>query len=352
MILDKTEILKISDSLNSEDIEKLSFAADIIKRGGTVCFPTETVYGLGANALNKDAVSEIFVAKGRPQDNPLIIHLHDADEINKYCNADNNEYFKKISNLFPAPLTVILEKKEMIPDVVTAKLKSVGVRIPKDKIARKFLELCNVPVAAPSANISGRPSPTCAEHVIEDLCGKVDAIICAGNTNVGLESTIVSLVTTPPTLLRPGGITYETLCDIFGEVAVSDAVLHEMKPGDTASAPGMKYKHYSPRTNVTLVIGNTEKASRFFKGKQDNEKCAILAFSEDIPFISKENVFDIGNECDHDKHAKCIFSYLRATDKIDGLENVYVHISADKTGLGLAVYNRLLKAAAYNIITL
>lgn len=351
MILERTEILEISDLLNQKDIEKLSFAADIIRRGGTVCFPTETVYGLGANALDQKAVSDIFTAKGRPQDNPLIIHLSDVSQIAKYCNIDDNGYFNKISPLFPAPLTVILDKKDMIPDLVTAKLKSVGVRIPKDKIARKFLELCDVPVAAPSANISGKPSPTCAQHVIDDLCGKVDAIICAGNTNVGVESTIVSLVTTPPTLLRPGGITYETLLDIFGDVAVSDAVLHEMKPGDTASAPGMKYKHYSPRANVTLVLGENQKVIEFFKTKLNCENCAILTFSEDIPYISG-NIFDIGSINKPEQHAKSIFSHLRATDKISGLENVYVRITGDKSGLSLAVYNRLLKAAAYNILTL
>lgn len=352
MILEKTEILKISEELVADDIKKLSYAADIIRRGGTVCFPTETVYGLGANALDGKAVSDIFAAKGRPQDNPLIIHLDDADKIEQYCHTTDNSYFDKISHLFPAPLTVILDKKDMIPDVVTANLKSVGVRIPQHKIARKFLELCGVPVAAPSANISGKPSPTCAQHVIDDLSGKVDAIICAGNTNVGVESTIISLVTTPPTLLRPGGITYETLCDIFGKVAVSDAVLSEMRPGDTASAPGMKYKHYSPNANVTLVISERHKAAEFFKEKQQSENCAILAFSEDIPLIHDKNVFDIGSESDAAQHAKCIFSHLRATDKIAGLKNVYVHITGDKSGISLAVYNRLLKAAAYNIITL
>ena len=268
MILEKTQILEItSDGKSDDDLEKLSFAADIIRRGGTVCFPTETVYGLGANALDENAVSDIFKAKGRPQDNPLIIHLDSLENADKYCVAKENDKLGKISHFFPGPITAVLEKRENIPDVVTAKLKSVGVRVPCHPVANAFLRLCGVPVAAPSANISGRPSPTEAKHVIEDLFGKVDVIISAGNANVGLESTIISLVTEKPTLLRPGGISYEALCEVLGEVGVSGAVLSEMKPGDTASAPGMKYKHYAPRTAVFLVVGNDESVIEFLAKK-------------------------------------------------------------------------------------
>ncbi|MBR5527761.1 MAG: threonylcarbamoyl-AMP synthase [Clostridia bacterium] len=352
MILENTRILEISPALCDEDISKLSFAADIIRRGGTVCFPTETVYGLGANALDENAVSDIFRAKGRPQDNPLIIHLDSIEKAENYCDAKNNIFLEKISCFFPGPITAVLNKKSNIPDVVTAKLKSVGVRVPSHPVANKFLELCAVPVAAPSANISGRPSPTCAQHVIADLDGKVDVIISAGCTNVGLESTIVSLVKETPMLLRPGGITYEMLCEKLGKVDVSDAVLSEMKPGDTASAPGMKYKHYAPRAKVSLICGEESKVISFFKSKQQEENCAILAFSEDIPQILSKNVFDIGRSCDAASHAQHIFAHLRSTDEIEGLQNVYVHITGDKSGLNLAVFNRLLKASAYSIINL
>ena len=353
MILEKTQILEItSDGKSEKDKEKLSFAAEIIKKGGTVCFPTETVYGLGANALDENAVSDIFKAKGRPQDNPLIIHLDNLENADKYCVAKDNKHLEKISCFFPGPITAVLEKRENIPDVVTAKLKSVGVRVPCHPVANEFLRLCAVPVAAPSANISGRPSPTEAKHVIEDLYGKVDVIISAGDANVGLESTIVSLVTEKPTLLRPGGISYESLCEKLGEVAVSGAVLSEMKPGDTASAPGMKYKHYAPKTPVHLVLGSDEDVKAFLLQKQAYENCAILGFSQDKEYLSGKNFFDLGAKEDPDRHAHTIFAHLRATDEKQGLSAVYVHITGDKSGINLAVFNRLLKASAYHVIDL
>lgn len=353
MILEKTEILEITcNGKSDEDIKKLSFAADVIRRGGTVCFPTETVYGLGANALDKAAVEDIFKAKGRPQDNPLIIHLDSLENADKYCKAKENAHLDAISCFFPGPITAVLEKKDNIPDVVTAKLKSVGVRVPVHPVANAFLKLCGVPVAAPSANISGRPSPTDAKHVIEDLFGKVDVIISAGRSEVGLESTIVSLVTTPPTLLRPGGISYEELCEKLGEVAVSNAVLSEMKPGDTASAPGMKYKHYAPKAAVFLVCGNFCDVVSFLSCKQKSENCAIIGFSEDKDQLCEKNFFDLGSINDPSEHAHRVFAHLRATDAIEGLDKVYVHITGDKSGINLAVFNRLLKASAYHIIDL
>lgn len=353
MIFEETKLFKISESFPSEeDIAKLKEAADIIKKGGTVCFPTETVYGLGANALDAAAVKDIFTAKGRPQDNPLIIHLDEIDNAEKYCYYSDNEYIDKLKKYLPGPLTTILKKRDNIPEIVTAGLDSVGVRVPQNPIAHEFLRLCEVPVAAPSANISGRPSPTSAQHVIEDLYGKVDAIICAGSSAVGLESTIVTLVKTPPMLLRPGGITYEMLCDALGEVAVSDAVLSEMKPDDKASAPGMKYKHYAPKNPVFLVQGKEDTVLEYLRKKQETEKCAVLAFSEDIQKLIPENVFDIGSRFCAEENARSIFSHLRATDSIENIENVYVHITEDKSGLHLAVFNRLLKASAYHIIDL
>ena len=353
MLLEKTEIIEITDNGNSpEDIKKLSFAADILRKGGTVCFPTETVYGLGANALDENAVGDIFKAKGRPQDNPLIIHLDSLDNADKYCVAKDNVHLKKVSGFFPGPITAVLEKRNIIPDVVTAKLKSVGVRVPVHPVANKFLRLCGVPVAAPSANISGRPSPTDAKHVIKDLFGKVDVIISAGTSEVGLESTIISLVDEKPVLLRPGGISYESLCEKLGDVAVSNAVLSEMKPGDTASAPGMKYKHYAPKAPVFLVHGNDEDVVSFLAFRQKNENCAILGFSEDRKSLSGKNFFDLGKKDSPREHARLVFAHLRATDEIEGLSNVYVHITGDKSGINLAVFNRLLKASAYHIIDL
>lgn len=350
MILEKTEILKVSHELSCEDMEKLSFAADIIRRGGTVCFPTETVYGLGANALDGNAVSDIFKAKGRPQDNPLIIHLDSIENAVKYTFSEENPYLSKLSGFFPGPITAILKKRSNIPDVVTSNLDSVGVRIPSHPVANAFLKLCGVPVAAPSANISGKPSPSCAEHVIEDLDGKVDVIISSGHTDVGLESTIITLVENPPVLLRPGGVTYEQLKEVLGDVGVSKAVLGEMQADDVAFAPGMKYKHYAPGADVFLVSGEDEKAISFLKQKQQAENCAILAFSEDIPHLTDGIVFDIGSKNNAEQHAHRVFELLRETDKYCGLDAVYVHITNDKSGLNLAVFNRLLKASAFRII--
>ncbi len=354
MILKETVILNISEDLSGkEDIKSLLFAADVIKKGGTVCFPTETVYGLGANALDPDAVASIFEAKGRPQDNPLIIHLDDIKKAEQYCFTKENPYLPKVEKFMPGPITVILKKRDIVPSVVTSGLDTVGVRVPENKVANKFIELCGLPIAAPSAHISGKPSPTCAEHVIEDLSGKVDVILCAGHTRVGLESTIIKLEgEDAPMLLRPGAVTLEQLKASLGDVGLSPAILSEMKPGDVASAPGMKYRHYAPSAPVFLVMGEEEDVRNFIAHKQKTEKCAVLVFSEDKEYVDNTYLFDIGSKYDTDMQAHMIFAALRATDSIDGLSAVYVHITGDKSGLNLALFNRLLKASAYNIISL
>ncbi len=359
MILENTQILKVSKNLTEkDDIEKLSFAADIIRKGGTVCFPTETVYGLGANALDSKACEQIFEAKGRPQDNPLIIHLDNADKAENYCHTKDSAGFVKLKHLMPGPLTVILPKKDCIPMTVTANLPNVALRVPENKVAHKFLELCDVPVAAPSANISGKPSPTKAQHVIDDLFSKVDVIIDGGDCDVGLESTIVTLATEPPTLLRPGAVTFEALCDTLGKVDVAQSVLSEMRPDEKAAAPGMKYKHYAPCTPVYLLAGDDDKVKEYILLLSDSDKCALILFSEDIKALSgninpeAKIIMDMGAKDDIPSHAHAIFSHLRDTDKIPELDKVFVRITGDKSGLNLAVFNRLLKAAAYKIIEL
>ncbi len=350
MILDKTLIFKVSPDLSQEDdIEKLSVAADIIKRGGNVCFPTETVYGLGANALCEKAVNDVFKAKGRPCDNPLIIHLDKIENAENYCFAKENTRLQKVLCFIPGPLTVILKKRECIPYNVTAGLENVAVRIPVNKVANKFLELCGVPVAAPSANISGRPSPTSAQHVISDLDGKVDAIIDSGPCDVGVESTVITLEEDIPVLLRPGAVTFEMLTEKLGKVNVSSAILSEMKKGDVACAPGMKYKHYAPSSPDFLVTGEDEKVISFLSEKQESENCAILCFSEDINKLYDKNLLCIGKKDAPIQQAQSIFSRLRETDALS-VDKVYVHILNDKSGIRLAVFNRLLKASAFHII--
>ncbi|MBR3996034.1 MAG: threonylcarbamoyl-AMP synthase [Clostridia bacterium] len=349
-----TKILHVSGDLsNPRDINNLKIAADVVRNGGLVAFPTETVYGLGANALDGEAVKKIFEVKGRPQDNPLISHLASAEDISKYAYTDDNKYFDKIAQLFPAPLTVILRKRPEIPTTVTAGLPNAGFRIPENLVARKFIELAGVPIAAPSANISGKPSPTKAEHVIEDLFGKVDVIIDGGPCNVGVESTIVSLATEPPVLLRPGAVTLETLSLLLGQVQISRSILSEMNDDETAAAPGMKYKHYAPASPVTLIMGNDEKAIAYINKRCETENLAILCYDEDVSYITEcRNVFTIGKAGDPMQQARSIFDALRATDECSFITGVIARCPESKDGVNLAIYNRLLKASGFNVIKL
>ncbi len=349
-----TKILYVSKDLsNPEDTEKLKIVAEIVKNGGLVAFPTETVYGLGANALDENAVKRIFEVKGRPQDNPLISHLASAEDIAKYAFTEENKYFSKISGLFPAPLTVILRKKPEIPSAVTAGLPNAGFRVPENLVARKLIELAGVPIAAPSANISGKPSPTKAEHVIEDLFGKVDVIIDGGACNVGVESTIVTLATEPPVLLRPGAVTLETLSSLLGQVQISRAILSEMNDDEIASAPGMKYRHYAPVNPVTLLIGSDENVIKYINERCLTENLAILCYDEDVTEITEcRNIFTIGRADDPMQQARRIFDALRATDECSFITGVLARCPDSRDGVNLAVYNRLLKASGFNVIKL
>lgn len=352
MILEKTLILKVTKNADTkEDLKNLTFAADIIKKGGLVVFPTETVYGLGANALDEAAAKSIFEAKGRPQNNPLIIHLDDKRNIEKYCEVTGIFGYDEMTGLMPAPLTVILPAKSIIPKTVTAGLSTVAVRVPESKIARKLVELSGVPIAAPSANISGKPSPTCAKHVIEDMDGRADVIIDGGECEVGLESTIITLCEENPTLLRPGGITYETLCEKLGEVDISHAVLDSLKEGEKILSPGMMYKHYAPEKPVELVKGSREKCIEFVNGKAKTEKCIVICYSEDASDIVCENVLFAGSRDDNSVYASKLFSMLRETNNIDA-DKVYAFLPDNTSGISLAIYNRLLRAAGFNIVKL
>ena len=341
------------DLTNPNDIDNLKIAAEVVRNGGLVAFPTETVYGLGANALDDEAVRRIFEVKGRPQDNPLISHLACAEDIFEYSYADENKYFSKIAGLFPSPLTVILRKKTEIPSIVTAGLPNAGFRVPENLVAQKFIELSGVPIAAPSANLSGKPSPTKAEHVIEDLFGKVEVIIDGGPCNVGVESTIVTLATDPPVLLRPGAVTLETLSSLLGQVQISRAILSEMNDGEIAAAPGMKYKHYAPVNPVTLLMGGDEKVINYINERCLTENLAILCYDEDVSSITDcRNIFTIGKASDPMQQARSIFDALRATDECSFITGVLARCPESKDGVNLAVYNRLLKASGFNVIKL
>ena len=356
-----TKIVKISEDNIDEKI--LAHAADIIKSGGLVAFPTETVYGLGANALNSEACEKIFAAKGRPQDNPLIIHISDPSHITRFTDVKNEKIMalaEKVAHAYmPGPITVILKKASIIPDSVTSGLDSVAIRCPLNKIARKLIELAETPIAAPSANISGRPSPTSAEHVIGDLDGNVEMIIDGGSCNIGLESTIIALKEGTDgaeiVLLRPGAVTLEQLSSFGCRVSVDKAVTGKMADGEKPLAPGMKYRHYAPKAAVSIVDGSDNKVIDYFSEKLKCEKNAILCFNEDKIRLSAmggdiKRIFTFGEKDDSSEQARELFERLRGFDKLD-IEAVYARMPLKK-GVGLAVYNRLLKACGFNIISL
>lgn len=352
MILEETKILKVSPDLSGQDdLEKMQFAADIIRKGGLVAFPTETVYGLGANALDEKAVSSIFTAKGRAQDNPLIVHVSDAKDINRYAFAEGNEKADILMSQMPAPLTVILPKRDVIPMTVTAGLENVAMRVPENVVARKLIELSGLPISAPSANLSGKPSPTKAWHVIADMMGRADVIIDGGDCAVGLESTVITLCTETPKLLRPGGFTYERLCDLLGKVDISDAVLEQLKEGQKPESPGMKYKHYAPDISVVLIKGSEENVKAFLSEKYKNENCGIICFDEDIDERGSR-ILNMGSRKMTGEYAEKMFDALRLTDTVEGIDTVYAVLPETTDGISLAIYNRMLRAAAFNIIEL
>ena len=247
------------------DTNAVAEAAAILRRGGLLGIPTETVYGLGADALNEDAVRRIFEAKGRPQDNPLIIHVPSADWLERYCQNVPAAAYRLAEKFWPGPLTMILKRKPAVPDRVTAGLDTVGMRCPDHMVTRAIIAAAGVPVAAPSGNTSGRPSPTCLADMREDMDGKIDAIFDGGPCRVGVESTIIDLTCQPPRLLRPGGLPLEALQEVLGEVAVDKAVVSLLKDGEKPKAPGMKYRHYAPKAPVTVFTGDPAKSAQYIK---------------------------------------------------------------------------------------
>ncbi len=332
-----------------DDGGQIEAAAEIIRRGGTVAIPTETVYGLGANGLDAEAVKRIFIAKGRPQDNPLILHVAEESWIERYCEDVPSEAYILTKKFWPGPLTLILKRKDVVPDVTTAGLPTVGMRCPKHPITIKLIKAAGVPIAAPSANISGRPSTTSFKHVFQDMDGKIDAIIDGGDCAVGLESTIIDLTEKPPRLLRPGGVTLEQLEAVLGEIRVDKAVWRLMDKGEKPKAPGMKYRHYAPKAPVTVVCGYPERAAQYIK-EHASEKTGILCFDEYAFMFDKLTTRTFGSSTDLKTQAERLFDALRGFDDTDVTE-IFAQCPKDD-GLGLAVANRLKKAAGFNIVDL
>ncbi len=330
----------------TDDKKGIATAAEILKSDGVVAIPTETVYGLAASAFSDKAIEKVFLAKGRPQDNPLIVHISDLDMITETV-SDFSDDAKKLAEAFwPGPLTMVLKKSENIAESVSRGLDTVAVRMPSHPVAREVIRAAGIPLAAPSANISGSPSPTTADHVITDLDSRIDGVIMSGSSDVGVESTVISLVTNPPRLLRPGRVTAEELKVYLPNIIIDKAVLAEPEKGEKVASPGMKYKHYSPKTEVILIEGEA-KAFADFVNKKEN--CLAICFTEDEKNLNCDFLC-YGAKNDGEAQAKSIFSLLRRADTLCK-EKIYIH-APEKTGVSLAVYNRLIRAAAFRVIEL
>ena len=342
-----TRIVKI-DAVNIDE-NAIEEAAEIIKNGGLVAFPTETVYGLGANALDAEASKKIYEAKGRPSDNPLIAHIASLDTLDAIVEDVSDVANKLIEKFWPGPMTLIFKKKALVPDSTTGGLDTLAVRFPENEIAKALIEKSGVPIAAPSANTSGKPSPTKGEHVIEDLDGRVDMILDGGEVGLGLESTIID-VTGKPTILRPGFITQEMLEQVIEEVELDQTITEKPSEDFTPKAPGMKYRHYAPKTELVIVRGSAERVADKIKKEIDNKNAAILTVDQhkDMYQNTDAKVVSWGSLDNMDEIAHKIFDALRKVDEW-GVDIIYCE-AFDEEGLGLAVMNRLTKAAGYQVI--
>lgn len=328
-------------------LDSIDKAADLILKGEIVAIPTETVYGLAADALNKNAVKKIFEAKGRPSDNPLIVHIANFEEIYNFTKNLPKEAEILAKKFWPGPLTIILKKNNIIPDIVTGGLDSIAIRMPDLNITRDLIKLLGRALAAPSANLSGKPSPTSYKHVLNDLDGRIPAILMGPDCTIGVESTVIDLTSEPICLLRPGKITAEEISQVINKrVNVDKSVNNLISDLKNVKSPGMKYRHYSPETKIILIKSSRNKFAEFINSKSE---CVAMGFDEDIKFIKNKNFISYGSEKSQNQQLNKIFDSLRKIDKYNA-KIAYVHISEDKKNLNLAVFNRLLRAAAFNII--
>ncbi len=331
--------------------EDLVVAGEMLSNGQIVAFPTETVYGLGANALSSNAVEKIFVAKGRPSDNPLIVHIADIEELTKITNMQDSEdekIVKEITNKFwPGPLTLVLPKRDIVPSITTGGLDTVAVRMPKSKVALDIIKNSKVPISAPSANLSGRPSPTLWKHVKEDMNGRIDGIVQGEPCDVGIESTVIEVKNGQITILRPGIITAEDIGEVLSknnktvQIKYDKGILRDISKNDSGEkpkSPGMKYKHYAPKGKMIIVKGETEKVEEKIKGLQKEYE----AKGENVGVLNFSNI-------DEKKVATLVFKELRRMDEEE--KNIILVSSVDEnTGIGMAIMNRMIKAAGGNII--
>ena len=333
--------------LSAADPNTPAIAADIIRSGGLVAIPTETVYGLGANGLDEQAVLKIFAAKGRPQDNPLILHISGPEQIEQFCHHIPQAAYDLAEAFWPGPLTMVLPAKDVVPRRTTAGLDTVGIRCPDSPVTREIIRLAGVPIAAPSANISGKPSTTTAEHVLHDHDGRIDAIVDGGPCRVGVESTIVDLTERRPRLLRPGGIGPEQLISVLGDLVVDKAVTAQVDKDAVVKAPGMKYRHYAPTEPVVIVSGSRENAAAYIRAHFEPGD-RVLCFEEELPLYDGCNPLSYGREADVNTLSAGLFAALRELDD-PKIHQVYARCPVGG-GVAYAVQNRLKKAAAFHIV--
>jgi L-threonylcarbamoyladenylate synthase len=350
--LKKTLVLKV-DSQKPE-MEKVRIAADFIKKGGLVAFPTETVYGLGADALNSKAVLALFEAKKRPLDNPPIVHVGNPKDVSRLVKEVLPKAERLMKIFWPGPLTLIFRRSNIVPDVTVAGLDTIAIRMPRHKVALALIRESDCSIAAPSANLAGKPSPTLAKHVLDDLNGRIDAILDAGPTHIGVESTVLDMTVDPPQVLRPGGTPYEMLKKILGRVELNPvAIADEQLPVEKARSPGVKHKHYAPNANVIVVEGEVsavvERVRELAESyKRKGEKVGVLATDETVSHYKADVVKSLGSRSDLAVIAKNLFRLLREFD-LDDI-NVIIAEGVPTEGLGLAVMNRLRKASGYKIV--
>lgn len=351
----KTVLSKIDpNNITAEDLEDIKKAGQIIKNGGLVAFPTETVYGLGGDGLNSKSSEKIYAAKGRPSDNPLIIHISNMEALEKIVSHIPEEAKVLADAFWPGPLTMVLDKSEVVPYETTGGLDTVAVRMPDHQVALKFIEASGGYIAAPSANTSGKPSPSLAEHVVQDMDGRIDMIIDGGQVGIGVESTIVDLTGDMPTILRPGYVTQEMLERVLGQVDVDRTILSNQS-GLRPKAPGMKYRHYAPKGDLTLVEGDEEKVvslinERLLEAKKQGKRTGVMCTDQTKESFTADVVLSLGDRDDDAEKARRLYKCLRTFDD-EKVEVIFSESFSDR-GFGQAVMNRLLKAAGFNVYKL
>lgn len=348
----ETKIVRIEEE--NIDKELLREAGEILKNGGLVAFPTETVYGLGGDALNKESSRKIYAAKGRPSDNPLIVHISKWEDIYPIVSDVSAEAQLIAKAFWPGPLTMILPKSELVPYETTGGLDTVAVRMPSHKVAKKMIEYAGGFVAAPSANLSGKPSPTLAKYVVEDMNGRIDMIIDGGEVGIGLESTIIDLTVSPPQILRPGYITDSMLSEVLGHVDTDVTILHG-DSGQAPKAPGMKYRHYAPKGDLTIVTGSRDKVVEYINreaalAELAGEKTGVIGTRELLDRYRAQAVKSVGSRSDELSIGRHLYAILREFDD-ENVTKIYSE-SFETEGYGQAIMNRLLKAAGHKVVEL